>query len=415
MQKSNNDMEALKSDYENLPQEAREKIDRAIEEAAELLKMTILHKSAAIGGLEKYSEVLKAFVDEMEQEELTEEEKKEILLETDPWDFMPSDKMKEPLKEITTRVRDRAFIKCGIAIERTSKKLTEMIYPVDKVNSVLWNHLPAGKHSIKLESSKDTKKGNIITGSLTLGFLDSLPEGVEISKDITPYDLIIYTIAGNLYLAGNDVFSLSAIAKVLKVSENQNTKDKIQKSIDKMMFGTTIKVDVTEEITKGNYNYPATFPRKTMLLPGAYIPAIINGKATDGAIFLYELPPLMKFAKDRNQVAPISPAILNFPVNLTERSAAVWVYLTRRIARAKNTKTNGKKTKKDGEKKQERILFKTLYAEVFKDVKPTKRQENNVKKTAAAFLKSFKEAGWIEYYSDKKNRATEAEGFTIIL
>lgn len=262
-------------------------------------------------------------------------------------------------------------------------------YPLDKINSEIWNLLAeqtTGKQlAFKAEKAGSNKQLNIY---YSIDF-DSLGD-VKISKHLTPFDKRAYIAASALYNAGNSFVTLTQIHYAMGNSTrpNKGQLEKIYDSIRKMN-GAMVYVDNTQEAAEYK-NYPV-FKYSGSLLPIEDIQAIINGQLTDAAIHLFREPPIITFAKQRNQITTINVALLNSPLSKTNENIAIDDYLIERIARAKNGKQPCK------------ILFKTLYE---KTNITTSKQKSRAPEKAKRFLEWYKEQGFISGYTIEKDKIT---------
>lgn len=274
-----------------------------------------------------------------------------------------------------------------------AKKTKEIGYPIDKVNSTIWEILSEDLDGqltfpIKAESSIDAKKGKEINIYYTIQF--EAIEGLKITKNLNAYDKRVYIAIGALFNAGNEVVTLNqiyyAMGNTSKPSKTQL--DKINGAVTKMR-NATIYLDNGEEI-EANYKYPR-FKYDGSLLPMERVAATINGQTTETAIHLFREPPVISFAKKRSQITTFDVKLLQSPINKTDSNLKLEDYLLERIAKAKNA---AKKTKK----KTEKILYKTIY----EHCNFTNRmQKSRAPETIRRYLDYYKSVQYITGYNMK--------------
>ena len=240
--------------------------------------------------------------------------------------------------------------------EVKTPKFNSIQYPIDKINSNLWNtfaKLPPGQLYIdQIETAFDTaNKRKINKQALVSVVIDFKQiQNVEISKKLSPYDKEVYTAISNIYnyfIQGNIPQNYTTLSEIYyfmegdvdkKKKPNKTQLLKIQKSLEKMMF-TKIEVNNIDEI-KTNTKYPM-FKYTGALLPIEMAQvAIVNGIITDTAIHLFREPPLMTFAKERNQITKAPIAIQALPLNKTDTVLAIASYLREQIAHIRNDNFN---------------------------------------------------------------------------
>ena len=275
------------------------------------------------------------------------------------------------------------------AVSTNAKRAEKVDFPLDKVNSTIWGLLEKdtqGQIALKAEKAGSKDELSIF---YSINF-DALAN-VQISKRQTAFDKMVYIATAALYNAGNEWVTLTQIYYALGNDRSKKPASKhLERILDSLrkMKAADIFIDNAQEA--GKYNYPS-FRYEGDLLPTEKITASINGKLTDAAIHLFREPPLVTFAKQRNQVTTISVKLLAAPINKTEKHLAIQDYLLERISRAKH-----------GTKKQERILLATL-AEKAKD---TTGKRGRIQEAAETYLKHFKAEAWIKGYTTDKDGIT---------
>ena len=291
-------------------------------------------------------------------------------------------------------------------IEKAAEELPRIIanpsdkvnYPLDKPNSVIWSLItdaaknnPDGQMQLAIDTSKKgSKQDAVILYSINF---DELP--AEITKHLTQFDKRVYIAAAALYNAGNKIISTTQIYHMMGNSGRPNADDKkkIDDSLTKM-GAARIYLDNTQEVqqTKGYKLFKYDAP----LLPFERISAYINGQFTESAIHLYREPPLISFARQRNQITTIDRQLLESPVNKTDANLMIDDYLLERIGHMKSGK--GKTPRK--------ILFATLFDRC--NIKTTKQKQRAPEKIRK-YLDHYKKCGWIDDYTES------ADGITVIV
>ena len=269
-------------------------------------------------------------------------------------------------------------------------KRTEIVdYPLDKVNSTVWNLLqdtPSRQNKLWLKAERDgsEKQLSII---YSIDFDDLEDAGVKITKRLTSFDKRVYVAIAALYNAGNKVISLTQIHYAMGGTGRPATEhlQSINTSITKMRKANVFLDNIEES---EHYKYPR-FKEGTgifhefFLLPVDRITAVINGQIVDAAIQILKEPPLMTFARQRKQITTITVKVLQSPISKTEANLLIDDYLIERIAKAKR---NSKGVK---------ILYNTLYeAARIKTYKQKARAPEKVKK----YLDHYKSCGLISGY-----------------
>lgn len=232
-------------------------------------------------------------------------------------------------------------------MEHIALKRAELIeYPLDKVNSGIWNLLErdtAGLILLKAEKAGGKKEINIL---YSIDF-DALGDDVTITKRLLPFDKRVYIAVSALFNAGNSTITLTQIYYAMGYIGRPGSNDlgRINASVAKMR-GANIYISNEQEAAVYKYD---KFIYKGSLLPFEQVEAIVNGQLVEAAIRLFREPPVITFAKQRKQVTSIDVKLLQSPISKTDANLLIDDYLIERISRAKNGKQS------------QRILFKTLY------------------------------------------------------
>ena len=272
----------------------------------------------------------------------------------------------------------------------TAKRAVNIEFPIDKVNSTMWNMLQEARSTgqmalwpLKVEKNGSEKELSIIYG---IDFSDLEAAGVKITKRLLPFDKRVYIAISALFNSGNNVISLTQIYYAMGNTGKPATYQlqKIQDSVTKMS-GARVLVDNAQEVTV--YKYPR-FKYDGPLLPIERATAIVNGQIADAAIHIFREPPVMTFAKQRRQITTITVKALQSPISKTDANLLIDDYLLERIAHAKN----GRQPKK--------ILYSKLYeaAQIM-----TKNQRTRAPEKIKTYLEHYKACGLISGYTMLKD------------
>lgn len=277
-------------------------------------------------------------------------------------------------------------------------------YPVDKPNNNMWDNVwralkenPDGQLTFSFDVKKRGEKEELPL-LVSINF-DALQD-IEITKRLTPFDKRVYIAISALFNAGNDVITLSTIYRHMGYKGRAGGSDleKIHKSVLKML-AAQITVDNELEVQRhkkyGHFKYRGT------LLPvelGEFYN--VQGALTDAAIHILREPPLMTFARNRDQITTVSLKLLQSPVNKTDANLMLEDYLIVQIKRAQKNKAHGRA----------RMLYKTIYKHAGIPEKPTTSAEKSAKQRAPGkiekYLKHYQQEGTITSYSIEKDGVT---------
>ena len=209
--------------------------------------------------------------------------------------------------------------------------------PLDKINRTIWNFPISPKEALTfaMESKADRRKGRELDAAYSIDFsaLEE-SENIKITKKLTPFDKRVYAAISAIYNAGNTVTSLTQIYYAMGNTSRPSKAllENIYNSIVKMLKAY-ITLDNEDEAKV--YNYPH-FTYEGSLLPIEMLSNVdIKGKITESAINIFREPPVLSYAKGRNQVTTVPVKLLQSPINKTEASLMLEDYLIYRIAKAK--------------------------------------------------------------------------------
>lgn len=277
-------------------------------------------------------------------------------------------------------------------------------YPVDKPNNNFWDNAwrtltenPDGQLTFSFDMAKSGSKKELPL-LLSINFDDL--QDIHITKKLTPFDKRVYIAVSALFTAGNTVITLSQIYKHMGYKGRAGAADlkKIHECIVKMM-GAQISVD--NELEANTYKKYSHFTYRGVLLPVEIGELYdVQGALTDAAIHILKEPPLMTFARQRDQLTTVSLKLLQSPVSKTDANLAIDDYLIVHIKRAQKGKDHGR----------HRMLFKTIYKHTGIPEKPTTNAEKQQKKRAPGkiekYLTHYQTEGTITRYEMEKDGIT---------
>lgn len=259
------------------------------------------------------------------------------------------------------------------------KKITELQYPLDKVNASLWGLIPLKEATaLKAESDKDGKKGKQASIYVLLDF-DEL-DGIKISRQLTSYDKLVFIAVANLKAQGHDTITAWQVYNAMG-GVSRPKKDTIEKIIQSIetLSKCRVTIDNTEEAklyTKYD-RVKATFPLLTTKICSGYA----NGKIVDNAITVSEVPDLLTFAEKRGQLTTVPLRLFKSPISKTEANLLLEDYLFTRIARMRNSP-----------KITRTILLETVYS---KCNISSRNQKARLPEKLERLLQFYKDESWI--------------------
>lgn len=268
----------------------------------------------------------------------------------------------------------------------TTKPVTKSTFPIDKVNSNVWN-LPEDMFGEKeiipigVEQSGSKKQINILY-QIDFSALDDIKD-LTITRSLEPYDKRVYIAISALWYAGNSCVTYQQIYNAMGHTSKAGkySKDKISDSITKMSF-THIFIDNKEETEA--YSNKQLMQYDSSLLPIKRLQNITvnNNEIENGVIQILCEPPLLEFARKRKQVTTIDIKLLA-PVSDTSTNILTEDYLLERITRARSNTS------------QVKILFITLYKKVGAD---TRKKQYDLRQTLPKILDHYIEHNFIASY-----------------
>lgn len=282
-------------------------------------------------------------------------------------------------------------------LPKTAIKRADLVeYPLDKVNNQIWNLLEndtKGQLKFAMENKADKKKGKQIDLLYSIDF-DELGSDIKITKRLLPFDKRVYIAVSALFNAGNNIITLTQIYYAMGYTGNPGKKDLegINDSISKM---TGARIYVNNEDEANAYKY-SKFVYDGALLPIERGTAVVNGQLADAAIHIFREPPVITFAKQRQQITTIAVKMLQSPVSKTNDNLQIEDYLIERLAKAKK-------------QKEHRILYKTMYEHIGLSDKTPANQKKIKQRLPAKiekYLKYYQQCNYIHRYTMEKDGIT---------
>ena len=326
---------------------------------SEMLEDIRASKYKTLNEIEK--EIINTFPDITFRDILDDEEKWKTFLSISSEQNKPHNDLNDLLIKYAklSGFSDRIHKKDAFKIEKVFE-VSKLEMPLDKLNRTIWNFpiSPKEELTFAMESRADRRKGRELDAAYSIDFsaLEE-SENIKITKKLTPFDKRVYAAISAIYNAGNAVASLTQIYFAMG-----NTSRPPKSSIEHI-YNSIIKM-IKAHITLDNedeakvYNYPH-FKYEGNLLPIEMLSNVdIRGKITESAINIFREPPLLSFAKGRNQVTTVPVKLLQSPISKTESSLMLEDYLIYRISKAK-LKGKDKKPKFSNI-----IKLETLYREM---------------------------------------------------
>lgn len=280
-------------------------------------------------------------------------------------------------------------------IPKSILKRSQIIeYPLDKINNKIWKLLEKNNNQVikfAMENKTDKKRGKQVDCIYTINF-DDLDDDITITKKLMPFDKRVYIAVSALFNAGNSIITLTQIHYAIGCIGKPGTKNikRINESISKMM-GAKIYVNNSNESKVYKYK---KFIYDGALLPAERISSIVNGQLSNSSIHLFREPPIVSFAKQRNQITTVSIEMLQSPISKTDNNLLIEDYLIERIAKAKNNN------------KSHRILFKTFYEHINlpgNSLDQKKHTKQRLPKKVIIYLDYYVKCRYIKSYNIDRN------------
>lgn len=261
-------------------------------------------------------------------------------------------------------------------------------WPLDKLNSILWRvNERSTELGVDVANEEDRKAGIQLPVMYSLDFseLDEL-EDVSLTKNLDPYDKRVYMAVSAYFESGADRITYQQIYKAMGYKGRAGKSDlkKIHESVSKM---SRTRIAVDNKAESGRYNR-LRFTYDGALLPMERVTGYVNGQLAESVVHLFREPPLMTFARERNQLTAVSVKLLNSPLSKTPANLGLEDYLISRIAHMKNGFHN------------HRMAYETIYEKT--DI-TTNKQKQRAQSKIKTLLDHFKKTGFIKGYRMEKS------------
>jgi hypothetical protein len=280
---------------------------------------------------------------------------------------------------------------------QTGRKASKRYDPITKLHQNMSNPALYGEAGVALDVAGrgEKKKGKEVNTLVSLEYIASDDgDALMLSRELTDFDLEVYSAIGSLYENGKREVTLREIAEHTLGDSKLTPKqlDSVMESVE-VLRRTLLTADVTQEAKAHGLVDPETGkPWEQMKISDFLFNAIridmrsTNGKITTGYSF-HAIPIGLKYAKASKKVIAYDAKYLDTKSagSNTERNVVIRGYLLRRITQAK------------GGKMSNTIRCETIYdkAGINKD-RPTER--NRVDKYVTKLLGVWEEKGLFKSY-----------------
>lgn len=274
---------------------------------------------------------------------------------------------------------------------------TEITIPVDKVTRMfLLNKLQIDTETA-VKSGQIKKKREVIAPIVTVSLLD-LPPGVDLSRNVEPFDSSVFGAVCSLQESGNKRFTGHDIYKVITGNPNARAAETALKMIDaswKRLTSISIRIDT------GNmgdaYNF-IRWVRDRRIIEGGTDTIYFqnqNGICESTVYSIHEEPILKTYAGFLGQIQRYPAKWLDTPINKTPEILIIQNALFEHIQAIPNI--------------SRRILYDSLFDRVDISAKTPaaeRKKKAILRKHIRTMLEYWKECGVIQGYTEKKKGNT---------
>lgn len=208
---------------------------------------------------------------------------------------------------------------------------------------------------------------------------------LKLTGGLTPFDKRVYIAIAALASQNNGCMSIGQIYATMGHNEKP-TAANIEKINDSLNHMDPIKIYI-----QNNNEHKAHPNVKEVVYDGHLLPFervsgyMNNGLCCESIIHVFREPPLMTFARERNQITTIPREILATPLRQTDSSLRLEDYLVEQISAMK---------------RDQKYSRKMLYTTIFKHSNAnTSDQRKRTRKNITRLLDYYKECKWIKNYS----------------
>lgn len=270
------------------------------------------------------------------------------------------------------------------------KNIDNVLFPLDAPNKNVWNSIRYDQASGQFQFDFDTLGNNKPGVYIAINFNELTAQGVKLSKSLSPYEKRVYIIASSLYSYGNQMFTARHVAIILHGTKKPSDRQvqNVSDAIKKLRFTNIMINNEAEREAGAKYE---RFIYDGYLLPAVTVKNVrLNGKLTDEAIKVLEMPPLIRFAKERRNITTLNARILDTPGTKNNSQIEIDDYLISIIAPAKNKNLD-----------RTEVKFETIETELKPDLSHgAERFYKKIRET----LKHFVNTGYILTFKEKKDR-----------
>lgn len=279
------------------------------------------------------------------------------------------------------------------------KGVENLDFALDKVNSNAWALLEEADKNGQLSMVFAVEKRGSKTPAdviYSIDYSELREAGITTVEKLTAYDRRVHLAVANLFNYIGEYMTVSQIYHSMGYNNRPNKRDidKIYTSLRKMRY-LKITLDNASEhdaftstkngqrsSTRENFKYDG------VLLPWEAVRKEVNGRLAEAVIHPFREPPLMAFARGRNQITKISRKLLEVPLSMTEKNLRMTDYLIERISHAKRGNLSNK------------ILYSTIFekAEI-----TAKKQRSRAKDDIDKILDYWKRIDYIKDFERVKD------------
>lgn len=267
----------------------------------------------------------------------------------------------------------------------------------NKQISIFDHEIPTGTNEYK-RGAAIIKQEAVVFVSMDYSELDNL----KISREMTAFDRAIYDAVCSLFYKANKtnqqpIFTAQQIlfeagmtakknGKLLKTVSAQD-REKVYKSLMKMNAAQMMIV-TAGEMNNDKFARYDMFEAHGSFLPNVFGAGSRRGQYVKEAVKILDMPFLLRYAVSRNMYAHLPIAVMQTPIQKTERNLKLEQYLRRSIEIMKQKTADGKGTNR-------KILLSTLA----KIGGVQKKHIERLKTVLADILEYWKRIHYIEKYS----------------
>lgn len=299
------------------------------------------------------------------------------------------------------------------------------MFRLSKVKSEYFNNTKIAKVISTRENLVDT--GGISIKTIREGVITDVDlvsdERLQLTKDITPYDMAVQDAIYSLYQAGCDRFTVQMVGEIMSGNTNQDILpqkiEEISRSIHKMRH-IDISIDCTEEwIAKGK-----RLPKSGKVIFKSYLLPLAEVKVTAGnqmemeGYRLLSKPALYDYAEHLNQIVNVPIGLLATQELLSDNTEVIIIkrYLIKKIALMKNKRNDlcsDRISLEWYDKKNHEM--KGLYAELgyhAEDYSKWRDKKAQLRSITVKILEYLKSVGYIKSYQEYLD-GREIKGYEI--